>query len=148
MGIDPGLTGGVAFVTSCCAKVYPMPIVAGEVSVSGLLKLISENEPTEAVVERAQAMPKQGVVSIASYMKNYGKIIGTLECVPIPYREVTPQSWKKVVLAGTAKDKEAAIKYCIKKFPAASLMPTERSKKPSDGMADALCIADSGFVPI
>ena len=53
-------------------------------------------------------------------------------------------AWKKTVLAGTAKDKDAAIEYCRRAFPQVSLLPGPRCRKPHDGMADALCLLEYG----
>jgi crossover junction endodeoxyribonuclease RuvC len=70
-----------------------------------------------------------------------GVMHGIISTLAIPLYLVTPQAWKKKILAGTAKDKDAAIDYCRRVYPDVSLLATERSRKPHDGMADALCIA-------
>ena len=55
-----------------------------------------------------------------------------------------PKDWKRVVLAGTARDKEAAIEYVAKRFPTVDMFPGRR-RKAADGIADAVCIADWGL---
>ena len=72
-----------------------------------------------------------------------GDLLGILEALGIPYRLVTPQAWKKTVLAGTTKDKSAAVQFCRRAFPGVSLTPG-RKRVPHDGMADALCLAEYG----
>ena len=49
-----------------------------------------------------------------------------------------------LTLAGTRQDKAAAIAYCARRYPAASLLATPRSRTPHTGLADALCLAEWG----
>ncbi len=60
----------------------------------------------------------------------------------IPHLAVTPQAWKKAVLAGTARDKAAAIAFATRRFPGVPLLATPRSRTPHDGVADAVCLAE------
>jgi crossover junction endodeoxyribonuclease RuvC len=60
-----------------------------------------------------------------------------------PLEYVRPQAWKKKVLAGTSKDKEAAIAFVRARFPGAPLT-LPRCRTPHDGMADAVCIGYYG----
>jgi crossover junction endodeoxyribonuclease RuvC len=83
-------------------------------------------------------------VSVFRFGFGAGLWVGILGALGIPFERVPPQAWKKAVLAGTAKDKAAAIAYCSRRFPAASLLATPRSTKPHDGLADALCLAEYG----
>jgi crossover junction endodeoxyribonuclease RuvC len=55
---------------------------------------------------------------------------------------VDSRKWKNRVLIGTTKDKQAAIDYCLSKFPDISLLATPRSRKHHDGIADAICISE------
>ena len=142
MGIDPGKTGGVAFISGGELHTFPMPILAGEVDAGRLASLIHEYRPTRAAVEKAQAMPKQGVTGVFSYGTGYGMIRGVLGALQVPYVLVGPRTWKAKVLYGTKKDKDAAIQYVSCRYPATSLLRTERCSKPHDGMADAACIAE------
>ncbi len=71
-------------------------------------------------------MPGQGVSSTFKFGQGYGSILGIAAALSIPTELVTPQAWKKVVLAGTAKDKDAAVGYCRRAFPNVSLLPGPR----------------------
>lgn len=51
---------------------------------------------------------------------------------------------RKVILANTAKDKQAAIDYCTANYPSISLVP-QRKRTPQDGIADAICLAAYGL---
>ena len=59
---------------------------------------------------------------------------------------MTPQALKKEVLAGTAKDKQAAIDHCLSAYPGVRLMATDKSRTYHSGMADAICIAEYGAI--
>lgn len=143
LGIDPGLRGGVAYLgsTTLC---YPLEIAGGEVDIRAFARLVRVLHPDLVVIEKSGAMPKQGVVSTFSFGKTCGRLEGAIMALGFRLELVTPQAWKRSVLAGTAKDKAAAIAYCCRAFPSVSLLRSERSKKLDDGMADALCIAEYG----
>ena len=99
--------------------------------------------PYSAFVEKCHSMPGQGVKSMFSFGGAYEGIFGLLAGLQISARIVPPQAWKKAILAGTAKDKPAAIAYCRRRWPSVSLIP-EGCRVAHDGMADALCIAAYG----
>ena len=94
----------------------------------------------QAYVELVHAMPKQGTVSIASFMKGAGIIEGVLAGLQIPTTLVIPQRWQKFM--GVAKGKDAA------RARAAQLLPKYAgvfSRKKDDGRADAALIALYGW---
>ena len=87
-------------------------------------------------------MPGQGVTSMFHFGKSAGYIEGVLNAFKIKYDLIPPQRWKKVFELHS--DKQESIDKCIQLFPKANLLPTPRCKKPSDGMAEALLIAEYG----
>ncbi|MGJ8524158.1 hypothetical protein R84981_002877 [Carnimonas sp. R-84981] len=143
VGIDIGKSGAISFLDGSFAHALPMPILGKEVDGKEIGDLLRNLKPDLVMVEKVGAMPGQGVTSMFNFGVSYGKVLGILESKGIPYRLVTPQAWKKKVLAGTAKDKDAAIGFVSRAFPDVDLTPG-RKKKPHDGMADALCIAEYG----
>jgi crossover junction endodeoxyribonuclease RuvC len=145
VGIDPGKLGGLSRRWDDQATTHPMPLAGGEIDLAWIRSWLLSIPPTVVVIEKAQAMPGQGVTSMFNYGKSFGSLIGLCSALEFRVELVTPQAWKKVVLAGTDKDKGAAISYCKRAFPQVSLLPTPRCSKPADGMADALCIAEFGF---
>jgi hypothetical protein len=151
IGIDPGKSGGVAILKDGVSiyDIFPIPIAGDEIDISSLhAKLEIESMDAEVVVyiEKVGAMPKQGVTSMFSFGFTTGAIHAVAACLGYPRYLVTPQAWKKKVLVGTAKDKNAAIEWCRRAFPEESLLATERSRKCHDGMADALCIATYAYI--
>ena len=142
-GIDPGKNGGLAKQKAIgLVEAIPMPLTGKEID--GLAIVDFLNGVDLVVIEKVASMPKQGVKSMFTFGKGYGILHGICLGGAIPFELVTPQAWKKIVLANTPKDKSAAIAYCARRFPHVSLLATERSKKPHDGMADALCLMEYG----
>lgn len=88
-------------------------------------------------------MPGQGVTSMFHFGKSAGYIEGVLKAFHIPYDLIPPQRWKKHY--GLHSDKQESIDKCLELFPDTCLLPTQRCKKPSDGMAEALLIAKYGL---
>lgn len=101
-----------------------------------------KDKPVVAYVEKVNAMPGQGVTSMFTFGKNAGYIEGVLSANRIHYELIPPQRWKKFY--GLSSDKEQSIDKATELFPGVNLIPTPRSHKPSDGMAEALLIASYG----
>lgn len=145
MGFDVGKNGGIAVISPKGYGVRVMPLAGDDLDIGAIADHVREHKPDIAVVERATAMPKQGVVSMFSFGKSYGILLGVLGALGVRTDIVRPQKWKGVILKGTARDKAAAIAYCRRAYKKANLIPTPRSRVPHDGMADALCIASYGM---
>lgn len=149
VGIDPGQNGGLAAITKQGVwQVNVMPIIGKGVNGRALWEwFIGLGHPgikILATVEKVSAFPEQGVTGVFTFGVGYGIIQGVLQSMQIPYQLVTPQAWKKVILAGTPKDKIAAIEYCHRVYPYVDLLATPRSRVPHDGIADAICMAAYG----
>jgi crossover junction endodeoxyribonuclease RuvC len=143
IAIDPGLSGAIAILYRGDVGARPLPIAGKTLDLVELATIIQQARPTLAIVEKVHAMPGQGVTSMFTFGTGYGAIQGILATLRIPYELVTPQAWKKAVLAGTAKDKDAAIAYCRRAFPTIPLV-LPRCRKAHDGIADALCLLEYG----
>lgn len=169
IGIDPGMDGGLAAVGSKFIDIKPMPTISGSdkgtkrmLDVDGIIKWIYKVTAKElgitevsgsidtrstikmVVLEKVHSMPGQGVASMFSFGQTYGMLQGIIRTLQLPMVLVPPQTWKKVILEGTQKDKGAAIQYNRQLYPTISLHATERCTTDHDGMAEALCMADYG----
>ena len=143
-GIDPGKSGGLAVLTSNGThQSIPMPIIGNDLDGRTIMAWLDDMAPALVIVEQVAAMPKQGVTSTFTFGKGYGMILGILEAKGYAYRLVTPQAWKKSVLAGTKKDKAAAIAFVHRAYPEIDLTPGKK-RTPHDGIADAVCLAEYG----
>lgn len=143
IGIDPGQQGGIAYITDHHAEAVPMPLSGKEINGHEVAEILKTKAIELVVVEKVHSMPKQGVASTFKFGMGYGMILGVLEALKLPYRMVTPQGWKGLILAGTAKDKDAAVNFVRRAYPGIDLTPGAK-RVPHDGMADALCIAEWG----
>jgi crossover junction endodeoxyribonuclease RuvC len=139
MGIDPGISGAVAFyfpMVPSRIAVDDTPIAGGEVNVHELARLIRIHRPTLAVIERVSAMPGQGVTSMFNFGRSYGDVRGVIGAMDVPMHFVTPQKWKKHF--GLSSDKDECRLRAIRVFPNAA----ESFKlKKHDGRAEAALIA-------
>ncbi len=144
ISFDPGHKGGIAIHHQGITTAHPMPIAGKVLDLPAIAQLVRQTSPDIAVIEKVSAMPGQGVSSTFTFGTGYGQIQGLLAGMGIPFELVTPQAWKKLVLAGTSKDKDAAIAYCRRAFPDVPLvMP--RCRIPHDGIADSLCLLQYGL---
>jgi hypothetical protein len=97
-GIDPGLTGGVAFYFPCApdrVAAEDMPAAGGEVDCATLARRIAQMAPSLAVVERVGAMPGQGVSSTFKFGQSYGAVLGVMAALRIPTHVVSPAVWPR-----------------------------------------------------
>lgn len=129
----------------------PMPILGGEIDVALIVDKLTWLKQTFGqvdlvVLEKAQSMPRQGVASSFKYGTGYGELRGMLKALGFRYEEVRPTEWKKITLAGTKKDKDAAIRLASVRHP--HLRQSEwmgKKKKMPDGVADAVCLVEYGL---
>ena len=136
IGIDPGLSGALAAINENGAFAIPFD---EEEYVDTIRSLCSEG-PVKAVVEHVSAMPKQGVASTFKFGQNFGWILGMLFALDVPVELVRPAKWKREF--SCTSDKNTSISVAKRMFPTVSLLATPRCRKPHDGMAEALLMAE------
>ena len=142
IGIDPGKNGGIAKINTDTG--FVKTVTFSEESLIFELEgyFMFDKSPLRCVLEKVNAMPGQGVVSMFNFGQNYGFIQGVLKAYEIPYELVTPQKWKKEF--SCTSDKNTSIEVCKRLFPNVNLKATDRCKKDHDGLAEALLIAEYG----
>lgn len=150
IGIDPGLSGAIAFLADGqLTDVCDMPTVgrgkAGRQTVNApeLARLIREHlfigAAVVALVEDVAARPGQGVTSMFRFGHSCGAVAGVLGAMRIPVVYVTPQRWKRYHgLIGSEKD--ASRGMAIDLYPSAPL-----ARKRDHGRAEAILIARWGI---
>jgi len=138
LGIDPGITGGIAFVNASGVRAFDIPVVGKDVDVNALAVLIAEACPSFAIIERAGSMPGQGVASTFKYGVAYGALRAVVAVLRVPYRLVTPGSWKAHFKLDRDKEKSRAL--AIQLWPGANCF----SRKMDHGRAEAALIARYG----
>lgn len=155
-GIDPGLTGGLALLDADGAvlEAWPMPVLLAprgrrEYHVAEIRDTLERWRQGQVfvTVEQLHAMPARLGGSLANYNRGLSNgFAWMLQSLRIPFSLVNPATWQRRMLEGTAGSdtKQRAVIACGRRFPAQDLRATARSKKPHDGIADALLIADYG----
>lgn len=148
IGIDPGLTGAIAAITpNGSIELHDCPVfkvgnksVYNPVGMAILLRQYQESSPSLLVaVEKVHSMPGQGVASTFCFGEGYGVWLGILAALNIAHELVTPQAWKKALMNGQIKDKDASRLVAMRLFPEAS---NQLQLKKHHGRADALLIAE------
>ena len=138
IGVDPGKSGGYAVIADDALagiEVHPWDD-------DGFVAVMKEMSGYNcmACVEKVGAMPGQGVTSMFSFGRNAGYIEGVLTALGLRYQLVVPRRWKAEF--GLTGSKADSIEVCRRLFPGVSLRASERCRKDSDGMAEALLMAE------
>jgi crossover junction endodeoxyribonuclease RuvC len=149
LGIDPGLSGALAFydTTTEVLVVMDMPTVEvtrngknkREVSPALVADMVAGKGIEKAFMERVSAMPGQGVSSMFSFGRSAGILEGVLAAYEIPTTMVTPQAWMKAM--GVRAGKDGSRERAMQLFPQYS---TAFARKKDDGRSDAALIAKFG----
>ena len=138
MGIDPGISGAVAFYfpdQRAGISAYDVPIVGKEINASALHDLIHQYAPDLAVIEIVHSMPKQGVASSFNFGMSYGIAKGVVGSLHIPTINVAPTKWKKHF--GLTAYKEQARALAISTWP----FSEHFRRKKDNGRAEAALLA-------
>lgn len=140
IGIDPGLSGGIAVVENgWLLESHRMPVVKfgtkRVIDSRGLSDILVERDYAKRVIiEKVHAMPGQGVSSMFTFGFGCGVIEGVLAALHMPFEYVTPQKWQSVLNGiDSSLKKKRSVVYCKGRFPMIT--------KITDGEADAVCMA-------
>jgi len=151
IGIDTGKKGAVAvIVDGNPIEVYDCPILPGKGSktvydVVGIAALIRRIAPDRATVEKIHSMPGEGVTSAFSQGEGYGLWRGILAGMGIPFVEMAPQTWQKIMLRdGTGDTKQRAQVILCQRFPHTRDWVFGPRGGYRDGRADAILIGLAG----
>jgi len=142
IGIDPGKSGGISWITNgnACAEKMPETI-------KDLWELIQDIATTfdcapgiratygKAYLEQVSAMPGQGVTSCFTFGNGFGHLEMALTAAGIPFERVTPQKWQRALGCLTGGNKN------VSKAKAQELFP---SIKCTHAISDSLLIAEYG----
>ena len=172
IAVDPGKFGGIAIlekdITGVISSidVYSMPLLLNkELDIFLFQRLLQSTEPqnTEIYLEDVHAI----FGSSAKSTFNFGYICGqinTICCLHTSVVLVTPKVWQKeiwinedIVGSPTKRTykksglpimkidtKLTSFNAVLRLFPNVQIPLTPKSKKPHDGIIDALCIAEYG----
>ena len=147
IGIDPGLSGGIAILDDLkIFDLFDMPIMSegkknkNQLNSAQLVNIIKKHiisGNTFVIVEQVSAMPGQGVTSMFNFGQTFGSIKGICAALNLPIFYVRPAKWKKhFELINSSKD--ASRTKVIEMYPSIS---GRLSRKKDVNKADAILIA-------
>lgn len=143
IGVDPGKKGGLAYLREGEVSYEAMPSSLKDINRFFFEVSIKSDSQVTVVMEKVGPMPKQGVTSMFTFGAGYGALQMAAVANGCRLLLVTPQEWKKVILAGTDKTKDSSIRVCEYLFPTVNLVP-QGCRKPHDGIAEAILLAEYG----
>jgi hypothetical protein len=113
---------------------------AVEVFTKELPQIASFQKKVFCVIERAQAMPGQGVVSMFEFGRGYGMWLALLSANEIPFQVVHSRTWTKDMLMGApGEGKDRSYNMARRLFP-----KWEPKHKYERQYSDALLLAEYG----
>ena len=134
MGVDPGRVGAIALLDTSLNRIvcHDMPDTT-----SKLHDLLVECPVIKGCVVEKPYYPQMiGVTNATRIAMAYGTLIGALQWLDIPFREIAPSKWKAAM--DLSSNKNASREAASRAFPAhADLF---RLKK-HDGRAEAALLA-------
>lgn len=133
IGIDPGISGGIAVLTDKGSTIAVTKMPVTEADIARFLR--PYRKTYIAYIERVHSMPKQGVSSTFKFGCNYGILLGTLAALKIKRVHIQPAKWQGELGCRSKGDKN------VTKRKAQELFPRE---KVTHAIADALLIAEYG----
>ena len=119
IGIDPGKAGSISILEDDKLQVIPVPIANDDYDMKAMFAILSSHrEKAFVIIERAQAMPGQGVVSMFSFGRGYGMWLMALTISEIPFQVIHSRTWTKLMLLGASGEgKERAVSVAQHLFP-------------------------------
>lgn len=140
MGVDPGVTGGVAVMDDAkIIAVAPMPVLAKQVVVDEVVKVLVEHQPDIVVVERLSARPR-GSLASWSLAWNTSAIEAIASTLSYPLVRILPSEWKRIVGIPPKSDKGASRLLAKQLFPD---WADSFKRVKDDGQAEACLIAEA-----
>jgi hypothetical protein len=155
-GVDPGKLGALALLTADGAvlELFAMPVLKSttgrsEYDLATIAEVLINWRAREVfvTVEKQQPLPRAMGGALANYARGVASgWVWMLAALKIPHHVVSPVMWQRKLHEGApgADTKQRSIIAAQRLFPGASLLRTARSKKPADGFAEALLIAEYG----
>lgn len=147
IGVDPGISGGIAIITSDGEPLLcePLPIVRdGSLAwvdggrMQSILIDSLQGRSARALIERAQPMPKQGSASGFNYGVGFGSLLSIFQARHIAIELIAPSRWKGAM--GLTSKKTLSLDKARLLYPTVSL-PLAKD----EGRAEALLLAHYGL---
>jgi len=141
IGIDPGKSGGIAWIDETGrACVEKMPDTLADLwelidNIAIGCTYYNRSACNKAYLEQVSSSPGMGVVSAFTFGNGFGHLEMALTAAGIPFERVRPQIWQKAMGCMTKGDKNVSKRKAQELFP---------NIKVTHATADALLIAKYG----
>jgi hypothetical protein len=157
IGIDPGKKGGIAITDGDEVSAMVMPMDENdEQDGKALYNFFSlyQFEVKKVFIEMPGLRPRESPHTALTIGIGFGKIVGALMAVGIPYEIVHPKTWSNKYPHGVLETdikkrkpliKKARAEIVAKMYPGIDLRSSSRSTFFHDGMVDSVLIADYGW---
>jgi hypothetical protein len=148
LGIDPGVTGGLALLNKDTVTVVPFKTLDGGLDLHWISDWLTANRPKHAGLEHVTPIFGSAAGATFSFGWGLGAIEGVLSALKIPYSLIRPKAWQKDLgIVHPPKTppklrKEKNLSLCKQLFPGVNLLATNRSTVAHMGCVDALLIAE------
>ena len=155
IGVDPGVSGAIAFIFDDYRVVHDIPTITIEMTTKtkngnkkkrNVVDLSAFADTLEewdfemfAVIEKVSSSPQMGVTSSFNFGYAFGACEMLIASNRIPYELVTPNKWKKAVGLRVKAEKDESRLHAIKLFPD---MRDQLSLKKDHNKAEALLLAE------
>ena len=115
IGVDVGLTGGIAMIDETGSIVFALKMPATD---ADLLAVFPPAEfECRAVLEKVRSSPQMGVVSAFTFGRSYGACRMALTAAGIPFDEVAPHVWQRKLECLSGGDKNITKARAQQLFP-------------------------------
>ena len=146
LGIDPGLSGAVAMLPDLIVRDTPVVSTGTRreyvpIAMAQLLEELVDGAEALVTIERVQPFPKAGVVPMFQLGLGLGVWLGVLGALRLPYDFVRPQEWKRTMIPGRGREKEASRLRALELWPE---LVSQLGRKQDHDRAEALLIAAWG----
>lgn len=165
LGIDPGLSGALCLLNEeGIQKIMKMPVCTRPYRKGNYIDLeviynfiISFNDVIKGIyIERQFMLRSQGMSSGSKTMYQSGLLYGLCYCQCNNLNEVNAKDWQTHIFSKVdntliqnynypSYTKLQSIAYVEQYYNSNYLFTSSRQSKPSDGLADAICIAKYGL---
>lgn len=143
LGIDPGQKGGIAVISKGRLTAW-----YGEPNAVKLFEIIKQWQPRAVYMEKAQTMPKQGIISAFTYGVGFGELLGVLQCTETQHYLFHPRIWQSKMFIGTGSHlapKFRASTVFRRVFPEVAPRIANKVGRLHDGIVDAALICMYGI---
>ena len=148
VGFDPGVSGAVSIIQEggYLLECRPIPLAGSMIDAEAVARIMKlyDTKRMFAMIERAQAMPKQGVSSMFNYGTSYGILIGVVSCL-CGFSLVPPRRWQSLMFQATPDDLDTKARSAMvarRLWPSEPFLATPKCRKLHSGMTDSALIAE------